>query len=176
MEKISRYPQVARPNAVEPSNVFKSVLLMKRFDKIGCVCGSQLRWVSGADYSLIRAMCNWREIPQGAIPLTKIRPTSWHRPSGPTGPRREICPRVVAVSSTPIILAFNTWRLLFCRTQIWPRTSTRAAITPDWTTSTPDRRRTTTSTTTTSRIASITCAGRGTRGRYFTRNLNSIYR
>lgn len=137
-----------------------------------------------AVFGILAAMCNEREIPQGVTPLTKTRPTNWRRPSGPTGPRKEICRRVVAVSSTLTILVFNTWRLLFSRIQIWRRTNTRAVplITSDWrTTSTPDRPRTTrlrttTSATTTSRTASITCAAKGTRGRSFTRNQSSTYR
>lgn len=125
----------------------------------------------------IPAMCDEHEIPQGVTPLTKTRPTSWHRPSGLTGPRREICLQVAAVSSTLTILAFNTWRLLFYRTQIWQRMNMRAVpIIQGWTTSTPDQLRTTTSTTTTLKTASIICAVKGMRGRFFMRNLSSIYR
>lgn len=125
----------------------------------------------------IPAMCDEHEIPQGVTPLTKTRPTSWHRPSGPTGPRKEICPQVAAASSTLTILAFNTWRLLFYQTPIWPKTNTRAVpITPGWTKLTRDRSRTTTSTTTTSRTASTTSVGKRTRGKHSTRSRSSTFR
>ena len=59
MEKIStRYLQVGETGQQRFS---ETVLLMKRSDKIGCVCSGQLRWVSGRR----RLFINSRDVQTG---------------------------------------------------------------------------------------------------------------
>lgn len=139
------------------------------------------RWVTGYDVQLFG--WGWdehnREMLQGVILCTRIHHASWHRPSGPTGPRKETCQRVVAASSTPTTLVSSIWRLPCCRTPTWPRTSTTAALIIHHSTTTTRwsrYQRTTTSITTILTIASIISAASATTARSSTKSRSSIYR